>query len=79
MADPFRISIGGRMPDSVRPRDVYGSNRIGTHGGSPASCVPRRDREVIVTQSEPSEPTEQPSQCYTQQQPLLLQFYAGRA
>jgi hypothetical protein len=67
------------MPDAVRLPDEYGSNRIGTHGGSTASCDPHSDQAVIATQSILGYPTEQLGQCYTQQQPLLLQFYAGRA
>jgi hypothetical protein len=49
------------------------------HDGSTASCGPCSDQVVMVTQSERGLPTEQLGQCYTQQQPLLLQFYAGRA
>lgn len=51
MADIFRMSIGGRMPDAVRPPDAYGSNRIGTHGGSTVACDPPSDQEVIATQA----------------------------
>ena len=45
----------------------------------PLRAALRSDQVVIVTQAERGLPPEHTAQCYTQQQPLLLQFYAGSA